>query len=59
MKIEVRPPEGMIVICELGKEVNMYHIYCDDGLENGINIILTVEQAKDLKEQLNKRDELK
>jgi len=57
MKFECRPKDEMIVIKE-EKENPMYHLYCEDEIENGILIILNEEQARDLKEQLIRRDEL-
>ena len=58
MKIEVRPPEGVMIIGEKLREYTMFHLYCDDGLENGILIILTKEQMQTLKKDINNRKEL-
>ena len=59
MKIEVRPPEGVMISGEQLKECMMFHLYCDDGLENGIDIILTEKQMKELKEEINRRSDIK
>jgi len=58
MKIEVRPPEGVMVIGEKLRETTMFHLYCDDGLENGILIILTKEQMQELKNDINRREDI-
>jgi len=59
MQIEVRPPDGVMVIGEQLKECMIFHLFCDDGLENGILIILTEQQMKDLKNDINKRSDIK
>ncbi len=58
MKIEVRPPDGVMIIGEQCKECMMFHLYCEDALENGFNIILTNEQILDLKKSLNRRSDI-
>jgi len=58
MKIEIRPPDGIIIIGEHLKECMIFHLYCDDGLENGIDIILTEKQMEDLKKEINKHSDI-
>ena len=55
MKIEVRPPDGVIVIGEQCKECMMFHLYCEDSMENGFNIILTESQILDFIKKLKQK----
>ena len=58
MKIEIRPPDGVMIIGDIHKDYRMFHLFCDDGLENGIDIILSQKQMSDLKKNINQRDDI-
>jgi len=59
MKIEIRPPEGVMVIGEIHSDYMMFHLCCDDGLENNIDIVLSQEQMNELKKSINQRKDIK
>ena len=59
MEIEIRPKNGQVdVFGVYTKEDMMFEIYCIDEVENGFKILLTREQMKDFKKQINSRTDI-
>jgi len=61
MEIKVWVEDHVDVIGVMEKEdfATRIDLYTMDVQENGFTFILSIKQAKDLKEQLNRREELK
>jgi len=59
MEIVIRPKNGQVdIIGEYTKEDIMFHILAMDEIENTFDIIISRESMKDLKKEINSRDDI-
>ena len=59
MEVRIKPKDVVTLIKFETKEYDLFDLVFSDEIENNFVVTLTVEQSKDLKRQLNNRDELR
>ena len=59
VEVRIKPKDVVTLIKFETKEYDLFDLVFSDEIENNFVVTLTVEQSKDLKRQLNNRDELR